>query len=422
MPFSAVSRQFLTAALVHLAAAGAVLLLGSYGGALTARWDLLVWLLLIGFIGFTTAGFALHLFPTISRRPQPPRWVARGAFLLAESGFVLGAVGLSGATSTPFAGGIVALGALLFLGCEVTILGLFARELIQPPLRTRGPDARPGDAVTVPLFLASWTAAAGSAGLFVLSGFTGGPGFGWWLAAVHLFVLGHAVLLITAVSLRLVPRSLEADVSRPVVYALAGLAISGAWLVPFGMLALPPTSASDLALFAAPEAAFAVLFVSVLIVLVHRARTPRAEVGLHLTSVTLFLIGGTIGLWMVTESDYALVVAHALLNVLGFVGLTILFMWFGMVAPFQRISHAWTRRMLGILAVAWVLGVVAAATAGVAGWPHVGWLSPLAGALLFGVAITWGAGTIPVLYPRINPLPGMTSGELRVIRDRWKHR
>ncbi len=422
MPFSAVSRQFLTAALVHLATAGTVLLLGSYAGALTERWDLLVWLLLIGFIGFTTAGFALHLFPTISRRPQPPRWVAQGTFLLAEGALALGAVGLSNVAPAPFSRGMVVLGALLFLACEGTILGLFARLLSQPQLLIRGPDARPGDAVTVPLFLASWTAAAGSGGLFVLSGFTGGPGFGWWLAAVHLFVLGHAILLVTAVSLRLVPRSLDADVSRPVVYTLVALAISGAWLVPLGMLALPPTSAADLALFAAPEAAFAVLFVTVLLVLVHRARTPRPEAGLHLTSVTLFLIGGGIGLWMVSESDYALVVAHALVNVLGFVGLTILFMWFGMVAPFQRISHAWTRRMLGVLAAAWVLGVVAAVTAGVGGWPHVGWLSPLAGALLLGVAITWGVGTVPVLYPRINPLPGMTSGDLRVIRDRWRHR
>jgi len=422
VPFSAASRQFLSAALVHLAAAGAVLLLGSGVGALTGRWDFLVWLLLIGFVGFTTTGFALHLFPTISRRPQPPLWAGQAAFLLAEGGLVLGAVGLSEATSPPFPGWVFSLGALLFLAGGGAVVGLFARELFEPRLLTPGPETRPGDAVTVPLFLASWISAVVSGGLFVLSGLAEGPGFGWWLAAVHLFVLGHAVLLITAVSLRLVPRSLDADVSRPAVYLLGGFAIAGAILVPVGMVATPPSSAANLTLFAAPEAAFAILFVSVLIVLVSRARTRRAEAGLHLTSVTLFLVGGSIGLWMVSESNYTPVVAHALVSILGFVGLTILFMWFGMIAPFQRISHAWTRRMLWILSVAWVIGVVAAAAEVVEGWPGTGWVSPFSGALLLGVAITWGAGTVPVLYPGLNPLPGLTGGEIRAIRDRWRNR
>ncbi len=422
MPFSAASRWFLTAALVHLAAAGAALLLGAYVGALTVRWDFLVWLLLIGFIAFTTAGFALHLFPTVSRRPSPALRTVEGTFLLAEGGVILGAVGLSETIPTPVARWLFSLGALLFLAFEGAIAGLFARELHAPRLLVPGPAARPGDAVTVPLFLASWAGAVGSGGLFVLSAFAGGPGFGWWIAAVHLFVLGHAILLITAVSLRLVPRSLDADVGRPVVYLLAVLATSGAWLVPVGMLALPPSSAAGLILFAAPEAAFAALLLSVLVLLVRRARTPRPEAGLHLTSVTWFLVGGTIGLWMVSEADYAPVVAHALANALGFVGLTILFMWFGMIAPFQRVSHAWTRRMLGILAAAWILGVVAAAAVGVGGWPHLEGLSSLAGALLLGVAITWTVGTMPVLYPRLNPLPGVTSGEIRGIRDRWRRR
>lgn len=422
MPFSAVSRQFLIAALVHLAVAGAVLLIGPSGGGLSTRWDLLVWLLLIGFVGFTTVGVALHLFPTISRRPPPPRGVTRSAFFLAEGGLLLGAVGLSDVTSPALPGWVFSLGAVLFLGGEVAAVGIFARALLQPRLETLGPVARPGDAVTVPLFLASWASAVGSGGLFVLSGLDEGPGFGWWLAAVHLFVLGHAILLITAVSLRLVPRSLDSDVSRPVVYLVAGLATAGAFLVPAGMLALPLSSAPDLAFFAAPEAAFAVLFVIVLILLVGRARTPRAEAGLHLTSLTFFLVGGAIGLWMLSESDYTLVVTHALVNVLGFVGLTILFMWFGMIAPFQRISHAWTRRMLWILSAAWVLGVVAAATAGARGTAGTGGLSVLLGALVLGVAIAWGAGTVPVLYPRLNPLPGLTSDKLRDLRERWRDR
>jgi hypothetical protein len=422
VPFSAVSRQFLTAALVHLSASAALLLLGSDVGALTLRWDLFLWLLLIGFVGFTTAGFALHLFPTISRRPQPHPLIGQAAFLLAEGGLVFGAVGLSGVASPPVLSWVFSIGALLFLGSEATVVGLLVRELIEPRLLTPGPETRPGDAVTTPLFLASWASAVGSGGLFVLSGFSNGPGFGWWLAAVHLFVLGHATLLITAVSLRIVPRSVDADVSRPVVYSLTGLAIAGAGLVPVGMLVLPVSSSPDLALFAAPEAAFALLFISLLIRLVSRARTLRAESALNVTGVTLFLVGGGIGLWMVSESDYTPVVAHALVNVLGFVGLTILIVWFGMIAPFQRISHAWTRRLLWTLSAAWIAALAVAVSAGSGGWPNVGWLSSCAGAILLGVAIAWGAGTIPVLYPEVYPLPGLTSGDIRVIRDRWKNR
>ena len=422
MPFSAVSRHFLTAALVHLAAASALVLLGSDVGALTERWDLLIWILLVGFVGFTTAGFALHLFPTISRRPQPRLWVGHVAFLFAEGGLVLGAIGLSQAAPSLFHGWVFSMGALMFLGGEGTVVGLFARELVEPRLLTPGPETRPGDTVTVPMFLASWTAAAGSGVLFVLSGLGDGPGYGWWLAAVHLFVLGHAILLITAVSLRLVPRSLGADVSRPIIYALAGLAITGGLLIPAGMLVLPPSSSADLALFAAHEAVFALLFVSVLIVLVGRARTPRAEAGLHVTGVTMFLVGGAIGLWMITESDYTLVVSHALVNALGFVGLTILIMWFGMIAPFQRISHAWTRRLLWTLSTIWIVAVALAATVTAEHSASAAWLTPLAGGLLLGVAITWGAGTIPVLYPGVSAFPGRTGDDTGAIRNRRKDR
>lgn len=422
MPLSFVSRQFLTAALVHLGAVGVLLLMGPGAGAFTLRWDFLVWLLLVGFVGFTTAGLALHLFPTLSRRPQPRRWVAQAAFLLAEGGLFLGAAGLSETTSFRFPGWVFPLGGLLFLCGEASVMALFASELLEPRLTTPGPETRPGDAVTVPLFVASWASAVGSGGLFILSGLAGGPGFGWWLAAVHLFVLGHVTLLITAVVLRLVPRSLDADLSHPVVYLLTGLAIAGALLVPFGMLSLPPSQAPDLVYFAAPEAAFAVLLVFLLAFLGGRSRTLRKEFGLQLMSAAWLLLGGGLGLWMVSDSSYSYVVTHAVINVLGFVGLMILVEWFGMIAPFQRISHTWTRRMLGVLSGAWILGVVAAATAG--GWGPSGpeWVTSIAGALVLGVAVTWGAGTLPVLFPTLNPLPGLTGSEIGVLRERWRNR
>lgn len=418
--FSGVSRQFLVAALAHLAVVGAVLLLGPGVGPFTVRWEFLLWLLLIGFIGFSTAGFALHLFPTIARRPQPPVWLGQAAFVLAEGGLVLGAAPLSASLAFPWPGGVFALGAGLFLAGECAVVALLVGELRRPRLTSPGASVRPGDSATVPLFLASWSFALASGALFVASGLAVGPGFGWWLAAVHLFVLGHVVLLITAVTLRLMPRSLATDVSRRTVGLLVGFSVSGAIGVPIGMLVSSPASPTWLALFAAPEAVFAALLFSVLVALVHRARTPPASLMLRVASLLLFLVGGSIGLWMVAEANYTPVAAHALVGLLGFVGLTILAVWFGLIAPFQRVSHTWTGRMIWILSGAWLAAMATLALLGAEGGAGPGGSLGLAGGLLLASDVAWAVGTIPVLWPELNPLPGVRSERLREFQKRWR--
>jgi hypothetical protein len=418
VPFSTASRCFLTAALVHLSVAGILVLTDPESLALTVRLDLVVWSLLVGFIGFSALGFALHLFPPISRRLMPAGPLGMVSFLLAETGLVLGALALADPGHSRIPQSLLTYSSALLVGAVALLVYLFGAMLSQARLTTPGPEQRPGDSVTIPLFLASWTSAVGAFVLFGLAGLGDGPGFGWWIAAVHLYVLGHVILLITAVSLRLVPRSLDADVPRPVAYLLGGLGTAGALLVPVGMLTTSPGSAGLLDLLATPEAAFALLFLAVLAYLGGRARTPRPQLALHLTSVTFLVFGGGLGLWMVSQSDYAPVVAHALLNILGFSGLTILFMWFGMIAPFQRISHAWTRRMMWALSGGWLVAVLALAAVGSPTAAPPGWVAQVAGGLLLGVALSWGAGTIPVLYPKLNPLPWMTSDRIRKIRER----
>ena len=422
MPFASASRAFFVAALVDLAAAGALLLAGSVGGALAVHWELLLWLLLVGFVGGTTAGFSLHLFPVVARRLPPPAWAGPAAFLLLEAGLLLGAAGLSKEGGRPGSDPLFALGAFLFLLGEATLGAAFLCGLRAPRLTTPGPEPRPADAATLPLLVGAWLAAIGAGGLFLLSASGSGPGFGWWIAAVHLFVLGHAVVLIAAVALRLLPRSANVDVPRPVALLLAGLALTGATAVPTGMLAASRLPVDGLDLLAAPEAAFAALFVAVLGGLALRARARRAETGLYLASGTLLLVAGAIGLAMAAGSVRFLVESHAFLGLLGFVGLTILATWFGLIAPFQRISHAWTRRMLGLLTGVWILGVGVAAAAGDPGSSATGGLGPWAGALLLAVAVAWLAGTAPVLYPRLNPLPGWTSEEIRALRQRGRDR
>ena len=422
MTFSQTTRCFLTAALVHLSAVGCLLLLASRTEALTSQWNLTLWLLLIGFVVCTTFGLSFHLLPAVAHRLSPKGPWAPISFVLVEASVVVGAASLAESSYSPFPGWTFSVASLLLLVAVGVTLGLFGATLARPRLTTPGPETRPGDAVTVPLFLASWVAAFVAAGLFALSGVSDGPGFGWWLAAVHLFVLGHVTLLIAAVTVRLVPRLLDADAPRATGIALAALGVAGAGLVPLGMLLVSPSDAKLLVGFAAPEAAFALLFLGILLYLGWKARTRRAQLGLHLTSVLFLLAGGAAGLWMVYASDYDPVVSHALVNLLGFIGLTIVVMWFGMVAPFQRISHAWTLRMLWVLSAGWLTGVVVLAWAGDATGAAPVWATTLGGALLLGVAVTWGAGTIPVLFPRINPLPGLSSEQIRVLRGRWGRR
>ena len=422
MPFTDASRWFFSAALGHLSVAGALVLLGPESGALTVRWDLLIWLLLIGFIGCATLGFSLHLFSPVARRPMPKGLSDRLAFVAAEGAVVLGSVALAEPSwSLPAEGGF-SVAAGLFLVAVGLILSMFGRALAEPRFRTPGPESRPADAVTVPLFLVSWSAALGAGALFLLSGLSPGPGFGWWLAAVHLFVLGHATLLIVAVVLRLLPRSLEADPPRWAALALVGLGATGAVSLPVGMLAVPPLATNDLAIFALPEAGFALLFFGVLVGLGFRARNPRPQFGLYAAALVLLLVGGGAGLEMVVRTSYAIVESHALVGILGFVGLTILVSWFGMIAPFQRISHEWTRRMLWVLSGSWLLSVLILASFASSSNPVGTWATQAGGGLLLGAAIAWGAGTIPVLFPSLNPLPGLSAEEIRAIRGRWKNR
>ena len=424
MPLGEASRGFLIAAIAHLAVAAFLVLLDGQTAVLTTRWDSLVWLLLIGFVGCTTSGFSLHLFPAVARRRVSKGAIELLAFGAVEAGVIGGTVSLYEEPAIPGLGGVFALASGFFLAGIGLIAFLFVTALARPRRTTPGPGPVPraADPVTVPLFVVAWGAAVAAGLLFLLSGLTAGPGFGWWLAAVHLFVLGHATVLVASVSLRLVPRSLDADLSRPAAVGLATLGALGAPLVPLGMLVLSPTESYLLAVWALPETAFAVLFVVLLVYLGLHARTPRPLLGLELSSSLLLLFGGGLGLWMVSESNYDPVVAHALVNVFGFLGLMILVMWFGMIAPFQRISHSWTRRMLWTLAGVWLAGIVALAGVG-ANSPIVpGTVSAIGGGLLLAVALAGGIGTVPVLFPKLNPLPGLTAEELRTIRNRWGRR
>ncbi len=407
---------------LHLAVAGLLLVASPWDGALAERWDALLWLLLIGFVGLSTAGFALHLFPAFAQRPLPHRPTDRLAFPLAEAAVLLGAVTLGEVPGAALPAPTLAIAAALYLGAVAILLSRFVGAARMAALVSRAGVSRPADRLVVPLFLASWSGAIAAGALFALSAFSDGPGFGWWVAGVHVFVLGHVVLLILGSSLRLVPRSLGADppFSAALIVAVAGGV--GAVSVPLGMLLVPTDAALPLALLGLPEAAAALGLLTVLFLLGGRARTPRSQLALHVGGIAFFCAGGGLGLWMVSVSSYGLLSAHALVNLVGFVGLTILVMSFGMLAPFQRVSHDWSRRMMWGLALLWVVAVGDLVVVGVPLGPGTELPYGLLGAATAIVAGLWAVGTIPVLYPRLNPLPGVRFERVQAMRERWHER
>ena len=415
MPFSRTSRRFLVSAQVHLLAAGGLLALSPWTHASTSGWDGVLWLLVPGFVGFATAGFGLHLFPTVSRRALASGAPDGAAWWLAEAGIVVGSAGKEATLSPLLPSWTFALGAVVYLVSVAVLLGLLSRAMLRSRSLIAGPPPRPGDRPTVPVFVVSWCSALGASVLFAFSGVSPGPGFGWWIAGLHLYLLGHVVLLISVVSLRMVPRSLDADPPRGSAVVLVGLGSLGAVLVPAAMLLAPPSAPWIVSVAAVPEAVFALLFLGLLLLLGVRARRRRPQLGLHVFSVSWLVVGGGLGLWMVRSGEYGLAPVHAIVNVLGFAGLTILFMWFGMVAPFQRTSHAWSQRMLWILSLAWIVGVIVAVATrwDVGAFPAAS--AAIVGGILSGVAILWAAGTIPVLYPNVgghadSPGSGATDG------------
>jgi hypothetical protein len=419
VPLQTPSRIFLTAALVHLSLAGGLLALAPWTGALSVNWSAFLWLLLVGFVSFSTIGFALHLFPAVARRPLHSRRADLGILALAEGCTVLGCVALSGFNPISNGGAPFVIAAALLTLTFVLVALRFAMAFRTPMLTAVGPPARPADFSTLPLFMASWAAGAGAGVLFLFSGLQNGPGFGWWLAAIHLFVLGHVILLIGAVSLRLVPRSLAADPPKPAAYVMTISGPLGAILVPAGMLLPSQDPEGTLTLLATPEAIFAVTFLVILVDMARRAKTPRPQAVLHVTAAAFFLGGGSIAFWMLSTSTYNLVPVHALLGLLGFVGLTILLMWFGMIAPFQRVSHQWTKWMLWTLSASLITAALVFATTAILTSAFPPWASEVSGALVVGIAVAWAIGTIPVLFPSLNPVLGLKQDRVRVLRVRW---
>ncbi len=405
MVIAAPPRRFLATGPVHLALWGALTAVGPLSGTPVVGFSGLLWLLLVGFVGFVILGFAWHLFPSIARRRFRGVPESAAYWAAAELAVVLGLLGRSNVVPREAGGGLDLVGALAWLLVLAVFGGAVVRSARAPPAGggSPPPSSHRADRVAAGLFVVSWAFGVASAAAWVASTRSPGPGFGYWIAGVHLFLLGQVTLLIFGVSLRLLPRLVSADGPRGLAEALAVFGLAGAIGMPVGFLTTSPASATALVIPGTLEGIAALLFVTQLLWIGAHAGSPRRRLVVFIAGGVALCVGGGVGLGMVTSGDYSSVGLHAVTNLLGFVTLTVGGMWFSMIAPFQFISHRWSLRALVATTLGLLAAVVATGTGAVAGGSWAADSSGITGSLVLAVAVVWVVGSVPVLYARAEP-------------------
>lgn len=405
MPIGPASRRFLLAAPAHLVAWG---LVAAAAPALLA-WDAGLWLLMTGFVGETILGFLLHLAPGLLGRPIGAARGHTGTFVVAEAAVLAGTWGLSAAAPAGAATGLELAGAVLWLvAASMLVASVRGTPTPRPtaPGRELGPAPRPADRAVEPLLVASLTWLLAAAGLWGLAAVEPGPGLGWFVAGVHLFLVGHAATLVFAVGLRLLPRALGTDPPEALVRGLVPAAALGPGALALGMLGTSLWGIRAVALFALPEAFAGAAFGLAVVLVALRARTPKPTRGAFVVSTAALAVGGLAGLAMAAGPDLGGLTFHADVMLLGFLGTMIVAMVASMLAPFQRVGHRWT-----VVALAAQTALLAAGVAGLAAAPEAapawGNLSRAAGGVSVAVVgALWIAGVVPVLYPPGRPGSG----------------
>jgi hypothetical protein len=320
---------------------------------------------LYGFVVHTVVGKGYALVPTyFDRSLAAPRGPAVTLPLLT-----LGAVGLAAAPAdaVPAVVGVVgaacwALGAAVFVGTLVASIGnnLSGRETATGP---ENADRQRVDRVAnafVPvvlgyLLVGAYETLAVTAGLPSLTGSVAG--------ASHLLAAGVGALLIFAVGFRLLPRFLVSAPPRPLVAVVLPAGAVGPALVAGNLYGGTWFRAG-----AVVEAVAVIGFALSYVVLF--GRSDRRRVGFYgpLAGVCLGVAGVALGVvFAFTVVPTGGPAAHSLLNLLGFLGLTVVGVAYQFYPPGVGSFPGATDRtaLLSILCLA--VGVVVAATAALAG-------------------------------------------------------
>jgi len=171
--------------------------------------------------------------------------------------------------------------------------------------------------VAVLYLVAGAYATAGAAGLVPVPDAL--PALGLGAAASHLLVAGGAALVLFGVGFRLLPRLLGASPPRPLVALVLPAGALGPGLVAAGV-----GGAGTLRAGAALLGVAVVGFAAAVVVLAARADRRRVGVGAVVAGPGFGVVGVTLGAgFAFGVADAALVAAHLRVNVLGFLGLTI---------------------------------------------------------------------------------------------------
>lgn len=305
-------------------AAGAAFLLLALGSVLTALPQRTVVVFsLFGFVLHTVFGKAYSLVPTyFDRSVSKPRLLAAQWPLTVFGTVAMGAAS-SGIFAVPW---LDALGALAWaLGVSV-FLGVVSWTIRD---NLTGAETATGDAAAerqpvdrlanmfVPLALAYL--AVGS--YAVLAARTGLPVVvdGYLPRATHLLAAGTATLLVFALGFRLLPRFAVATPPRRAVPVVLVSGALGPALVAFGL-----PGGALLHAGAALESVAVLTFAASVVVLF--SRSGRSRVGFYgvLTGLLIGTLGVTLGLVMAFGGlEVRVAMAHARLNLLGFLGLVI---------------------------------------------------------------------------------------------------
>ena len=308
------SRRFTTASIGFLL----VWSLGAVAG-LSRRAE--VSLGLFGFVFLAVFGRGYALLPTYFDRSLDPPWLPAAQFPLSAGGAVLLAV--DGELGAPTLGTV---GATLWLAGVVVFVGGL---LWSVRTNLTGAETATGEhnshrrridrfangfvpVVFAYLLVGSYELLAAATGLPALLG-------GYPPRATHALAVGSATLLVFAVGFRLFPRFLRTTPPAPLVAVVLPLgAVSPAGLA----VTLP--AGGLFRVFAVAQALAVLGYAAAIAAMFHRADGPRIGMYGVLAGAALGVVGIGLGLWFAFRGlAPELVVAHARVNLLGFLGLTI---------------------------------------------------------------------------------------------------
>jgi hypothetical protein len=295
---------------------------------------------LYGFVFHVVFGKAYALVPTYFDRALTPTW-APAVQLPATAGAVVfltaDAVGVVGWGVPDFgASALGTAGALLWtfgVAVFVSSLGWTVRGNLtgaETATSDANADRRPVDRAAnalVPVALGYLL--AGSYALLALESGLPSPLDGYPPRSSHLLAVGAATTLLFAVGLRLLPRFFAATVPRAFVWAVVPTGAVGPFALALTLPAGPwfPTAALVEATAVCGYAA---------VVLALFVRSERRRVGFYgpLVGAACGVLGVALGLWFALGGPVAaLAPVHLRLNVLGFLGLTIVGVTFQFYPP-----------------------------------------------------------------------------------------